>query len=412
MARKLSVASCRKRLATGNEPNTMHPAPYTRSDFDHSPLLVFYEMTRACDLACIHCRADAQPGCDPNELSADEARRLIDQLTQFPRPPLLVLTGGDPLKRPDVFDLVEYCRDRNVAVAMTPSATPLVTREALERLKAAGLHRLAVSLDGADAATHDAFRRVAGSYDRTLQIMADCRAIGLPLQVNVTVGRHNLAQLDDLVRLAAEAGACLCSVFFIVPTGRATADARLNAQECEQAFEILWSWQKTGRVPIKTTEAPHYRRFILQKQKSESALRVVIRRRGGMPVGQIGTNDGKGILFVSHTGEIYPSGFLPIRCGRFPLDSIIRVYQDAAVFRALRDGEQLKGKCGACEYREICGGSRARSFGLSGDPLAEEPDCIYLPPKYKQEDPKAEKQLEMDRAALGQPISLSTSPPC
>lgn len=363
----------------------MRPAPYTRSDFDHSPLLVFYEMTRACDLACVHCRADAQPGCDPNELSAEEARRLVDQLMQFPRPPLLVLTGGDPLKRPDVFDLVGYCRDRNLAVAMTPSATPLVTLNALECLKASGLHRLAVSLDGADAATHDAFRRVVGSYDRTLHIMADCRAIGLPLQVNVTVGRHNLMQLDDLVRLAAEAGACLCSVFFIVPTGRATADARLDAQECEQAFEILWSWQKTGRVAIKTTEAPHYRRFILQKQKAETASRVVMRRRGGMSVGQIGTNDGKGILFVSHTGEIYPSGFLPIRCGRFPLDSIVRIYQEAALFRALRNGEQLKGKCGTCEYREICGGSRARSFGLSGDPLAEEPDCIYIPLKYKQE---------------------------
>lgn len=361
----------------------MSPGPYTRSDFDHSPLLVFYEMTRACDLACVHCRADAQPSCHPDELSPADARRLVDQLGTFPRPPLLVLTGGDPLKRADVFDLVEYCRDQRIAVAMTPSATPLVTEAALRRLKAAGLHRLAVSLDGADAATHDAFRRVAGSFARTLRIMSDCQRIGLPLQVNVTVGRHNQAQIEDLLQLAADAGACLCSVFFIVPTGRATADARLSAEECEQVFAILWKWQRFGRLAVKTTEAPHYRRYILQQQKDNPPPPG---QRRGIPLGQIGTNDAKGIAFVSHTGEIYPSGFLPICCGRFPLDSIVKVYQQATLFRALRDADRLGGKCGACEYRNICGGSRARAFGLLGDPLAAEPDCTYVPPGYVAED--------------------------
>lgn len=354
-------------------------SPYTRRDFDHSPMIVFYEMTRACDLACVHCRADAQRTCHPDEMSAGQARELVDELLRFGRPPLLVLTGGDPLKRADVFDLVDYCRARGVAVAMTPSATPLVTRAALRRLKTSGLHRLAVSLDGADAATHDAFRGVAGSFARTQEIMADAKAIELPLQVNVTIGRHNVGQLDAVLELAAGAAACLCSIFFIVPTGRATAETRLGAEECEAVFEKLWRWQRSGRLPIKTTEAPHYRRYVLQRQKTERSNGGASGRPGGGMAGQIGTNDGRGILFVSHTGEIYPSGFLPIRAGQWPLDSLVKVYRESAVFRALRDASRLGGKCGVCEYREICGGSRARAFGLTGDPLAAEPDCVYEP---------------------------------
>jgi radical SAM protein len=357
---------------------------YTPDDFDRSPLIVFYEMTRACDLKCVHCRADAQLHCHPNELSPKLARQLVDELTVFERPPLLVLTGGDPLKRADVFDLVQYCREKCLAVAMTPSATPLATRTAIQSLKGAGLHRLAISLDGADASTHDAFRRVPGSFARTLEIIADAREVGLPLQVNVTIGRHNIHQLRQLLDLAADARACLCSVFFIVPTGRATAELRLSAEDCERAFYILWQAQQSGRVAVKSTEAPHYRRFVLQQQKRNGSQSAT-GRRGGIPLGQIGTNDGKGILFVSHVGEIYPSGFLPICCGHFPVDSVVSVYQENALFRALRDPDQLKGKCGVCEFRSVCGGSRARSFGLLGDPLASEPDCAYIPAGYAAE---------------------------
>lgn len=355
-------------------------SPYTRADFDHSPLLVFYEMTRACDLACVHCRADAQKACDPGELSPANARRLVDQLLAFPRWPLLVLTGGDPLKRADVFDLVEYATRRGLQVAMTPSATPLVTREALRRLKDAGLHRLAVSLDAADAAGHDAFRKVPGSYQRTMEILADARELGLPVQINTTVGRHNLHQIDELRDLAIREQAALWSVFFIVPTGRATAELRLTAEEYEQVFEKLWQCAREGTIPVKTTEAPHYRRYMLRQQKSDPSARPVNgQRRSGIPLGQVGTNDGKGVMFVSHTGEIFPSGFLPIPCGNFPLDSLVHVYQKATLFTALRDADRLGGKCGACEYRELCGGSRARAYALAGDPLAPEPDCAYLP---------------------------------
>lgn len=357
----------------------MRPLPYTRTDFNHSPMIVFYEMTRACDLACVHCRANAQLFRHPDELSAQHARELVDQMLTFPRPPLIVLTGGDPLKRDDVFDLVDYCRRQRVAVAMTPSATSLVTYDALKKLQEMGLHRVAVSLDGADAKTHDTFRRVQGSYQRTMEIMRDAGAMGLPLQVNCTVGRHNLHQIDALLELAANANACLCSIFFIVPTGRATAELRLSAQQYEDVFEIMYRWQQSGRLAVKTTEAPHYRRFLLQKQKSAAAVGAPSASRRGIALGQVGTNDGKGIMFVSHTGEIFPSGFLPIHCGTFPQDSLVSVYQDSPLFRSLRDGDLLGGKCGVCEYRHICGGSRARSYGLLGDPLAAEPDCIYEP---------------------------------
>jgi radical SAM protein with 4Fe4S-binding SPASM domain len=254
---------------------------------------------------------------------------------------------------------------------MTPSATPLVTRDAIARLKKSGLHRLAVSLDGADAATHDGFRGVAGSFQRTMEVVRDARRAHLPVQINITIARHNVAQLDAIADLLSDLDIELWSVFFLVPTGRALAEQRLSADECEAVFEKLWRHTKRQRYTIKTTEAPHFRRFLLQ-------------RNTHLPTaGAIGTNDGRGVMFVSHIGEIYPSGFLPICCGRFPLDSLVRVYQSAELFVALRDGSRLRGKCGECEFRNICGGSRARAFGINGDPLAEEPDCTYQPGQQK-----------------------------
>ena len=299
---------------------------------------------------------------------------MIAQLTRFPKPPLLVLTGGDPIKRRDVFELIAFAREQNLEVAMTPSATPLVTTSVIRRLKEAGLHRLAVSLDGADASTHDEFRQVAGSFDRTLRIIANSRRLGVPVQINTTVGRHNVHQLHQISGLLSRRGIVLWSVFFIVPTGRATAEHRLSAAEVERAFAELYRLAKLQPFPIKTTEAPHYRRFVLQQVKGTDAVRATTSAPG-----MGGTNDGKGILFVSHTGEIYPSGFLPIACGRVQLDSMVRVYQEAAPFRALRDTARLGGKCGVCEFKNLCGGSRARAYAVSGDPLAEEPDCAYVP---------------------------------
>ncbi|HEY7119030.1 MAG TPA: radical SAM protein [Tepidisphaeraceae bacterium] len=310
-------------------------------------------------------------------MRTDSAKTLLADLARFPRSPLVVFTGGDPLKRPDVFELLDHSRAMGLLTAMTPSATPLVTRDAVFRFKQAGLDRLAISLDAADAATHDAFRRVRGSFARTLDILRDAADAGLPAQINTTVTRHNLDQLDRIADVLAGLQICLWSVFFLVPTGRATDDQRLTADEVERVFETLYRQARRQPYPIKSTEAPHYRRYVVQQNTQHRRTRSGVAQIP--PFAQIGTNDGKGVAFVSHTGEIYPSGFLPVRCGCFPEDSIVDVYQRHPLFVSLRDATQLQGKCGACEYREICGGSRARAHAVHGHPLAEEPDCAYTP---------------------------------
>lgn len=353
---------------------------YSRTDFDDSPMLVFYEVTRACDLVCQHCRACAQAQPDPNELSIDQSRQLIDQLTEFPKPPMLVLTGGDPLKRADLFELVEHAIGRSLEVSVTPSATPLVTTAALKRLQDAGISRLGISLDGADAATHDAVRGVVGSFDRTREIINDANDLGIPVQVNTTITLGNLDQIDRMADLLAENRIVLWSVFFLVPVGRAAESLRMSGRQYESAFERLWLQSKRGRFGIKTTAAPHYRRYLLQRlklQKTSIAGRPASMMRQRAP---LGVNDGKGVMFVSHDGRIYPSGFMPIECGRFPDDNPVSVYQSSDLFLGLRDASRLEGKCGECQYKEICGGSRARAFATTKNPYASEPDCIYEPP--------------------------------
>jgi radical SAM protein len=354
------------------------PREYSRHELPHSPLVAFYEVTRACDLVCRHCRACAQAVPDPGELSTALARQLIDQLAEFPRPPMLVLTGGDPLKRADLLPLVAHAAGIGLEVAVTPSATPLVTAAAIRRLRDAGVARLAVSLDGADAATHDAMRGVAGSFARTLEILDDARACGLPRQVNTTLAPHNLEQIDDMAALVGRAGAVLWSVFFLVPVGRAAGGVRLSADQCEAAFGRLFDHARRQPFAIKTSEAPHYRRYVVQQSRSRGGD-ATCRWPSGRRV-PLGINDGKGVMFISHVGLIHPSGFLPLFCGLFPLDHVVDVYRRSPLFRALRDADRLSGKCGRCEYRTICGGSRARAYATAGDPFASEPDCAYLPP--------------------------------
>lgn len=357
---------------------------YTADDFGHSPLMFYFEVTQACDLVCRHCRASAQEIAHPGQLTTDQARALIDQIAAFPKPPSLVLTGGDPLKRRDLFELIAHAAECGLHVALTPSATPLATRDALERAQAAGVRRIGVSLDGADAPTHDAFRGWQGSFDRTLLMMADARSLGLPVQVNTTISRRNFPQLDAMADLLSTQGIAMWAAFFLIPVGRGVLEERLQPLEYEIAFERLFHHAGTQPYAVKTTEAPHYRRFVM-----EHGANPLDGPRGGLldrPRGAdarhrapLGIGDGKGIVFVGHTGEIYPSGFLPLECGRFPTDSVIDVYQDHPTFRALRDPDRFQPKCGVCEYRHVCGGSRARAYAATGDPLGEEPDCLYLP---------------------------------
>jgi radical SAM protein len=341
--------------------------------------LAIWELTQACDLACVHCRACAIESRNPFELNTEEGFRLLEEVRSF-GDPLMVFTGGDPLKRPDLFELLEKSVRLGLRTTVTPSATPLLTEAAIERFKACGVARMAISLDGPDPSSHDGFRRVVGSFDRTVLALNHAKSIGLQTQINTTVTRHNLHRLGEIAQFVEQSGAKLWSVFFLVATGRASVSQDLTAEEYEVVFAFLYDLSKTVPFDIKTTEAQHYRRYVAQRNKAEGgstngprqAAPDVIQRQAGI-------NDGKGFMFVSHTGEIFPSGFLPLSAGNVRRDSLVSVYRTSPLFRTLRDADNLRGKCGDCEYRNLCGGSRSRAFALTGDFLAEEPRCIYQP---------------------------------
>jgi AdoMet-dependent heme synthase len=387
-------------------PGTARRPSLAEVDFDRAPFLVIWETTQACDLACLHCRASAQERRDPRELSTAEAKQMMRAVRGFGRP-LFVLTGGDPLKRPDVVELVEYGVSIGLRMAMTPSGTPLMTRAVIQRLADAGLSRLAVSLDGSTAEIHDRFRGVAGSYDWTLEMIRVAREVGLTTQINTTVARHNVDDFDNLISLMTDLGISLWSVFFLVPTGRARAEDIASPESFEWVFHRMYDLSATAPFDIKSTAAPQYRRVILQRQVEE-------RRAGGRAdrpdpltagvgfsladgVGRArGVNDGNGFLFVNHRGEIFPSGFLPVSAGNVRTDNVVDVYRESDLFRSLRDPNRLKGKCGVCEYRDVCGGSRARAYALTGDPLEAEPFCTHVPARYARMVERGEAE-DVDR---------------
>ena len=348
-------------------------------NFDEAPFLVIWELTQACDLACVHCRACAIENRNPFELSTEEGFRLLEEVRSF-GDPLMVFTGGDPLKRPDLFTLLEKSVQLGLRTTVTPSATPLLTESAIERFQNCGVARMAISLDGPDAESHDGFRRVTGSFDRTIRALQHAQQIGLQTQVNTTVTRHNVGRLSEIANLVKGAGAKLWSVFFLVATGRASASQDLTAEEYEEVFAFLYNLSKSAPFDIKTTEAQHYRRFVAQRRKAEGAGKAGTRQVSPEIIQrQAGINDGKGFVFVSHTGEIFPSGFLPLAAGNVRHDSLATVYRESPLFQTLRNADNLRGKCGDCEYRNLCGGSRSRSYALTGDFLAEEPRCVYEP---------------------------------
>ena len=354
-------------------------------DFNQRPFIAIWEVTQACDLACVHCRASAQPDRHPMELSTAEGRQLIDQIAEM-QVPVFVLTGGDPIKRPDLFELIAHARSRGVRVSLTPSATPLLTRDIIVRLKEAGLARLAVSMDGASAATHDAFRGLSGSFARTLDAVRWANEIGLPVQINTTFSRRNIGEIDQIVALMEQLRITLWSVFFLVPTGRGKLNDLLSAEEFEQVFAKIYRLSKTASFDIKTTEAQHYRRYVLQQNVAErrSGMQSIAAEKVADSIGRAprGLNDGRGFVFISHVGEVFPSGFLPVSAGNIRRDSLRSIYCESPLFRNLRDTSMLEGKCGACEFKQICGGSRARSYALTGNPFGEEPCCSYIPKDY------------------------------
>jgi radical SAM protein len=355
-------------------------------DFNERPFIAIWEVTQACDLACVHCRASAQPDRHPMELSTDEGKHLIDQIAAL-QVPVFVLTGGDPIKRPDLFELIGHAHSAGVRVSLTPSATPLLTREIVVRLKEIGLARLAVSMDGASAETHDAFRGMSGSFARTLDVVRWANEVGLPVQINTTFSRRNIPEIDAIVALMESLNITLWSVFFLVPTGRGKLDDLLNADEFEQVFAKIYSLSKNAIFDIKTTEAQHYRRFLLQQRVAERRAGAGIhatQEKAEDNIGRAprGLNDGKGFVFISHTGEVFPSGFLPLSAGNIRHQPLDEIYRESPLFQSLRDTAKLEGKCGACEFKEICGGSRARAYALTGNPNGEEHCCAYNPKGY------------------------------
>lgn len=364
-------------------------------DFDAAPFLVIWETTQACDLACVHCRAEARPTRDPLELSTDEAKRLIDDVRRF-GPIVFVFSGGDCLKRPDIIELTAHAARAGLKVGATPATTALCSHETIRRLKEAGLARLAVSLDGSTAGIHDAFRRVAGSFDHGVRILEEARRVGLSTQVNTVIGPHNVGDFDLLCALMERLGIALWEVFCLVPVGRASVDDVLGAETTEEIFHRLYEASRTAHFDIKVTAAPHYNRVVLQRKLVEkrAGLRVEASdvltdgaahsRRDGIGRGR-NVNDGDGFLFVSHTGEIYPSGFMPVSVGNVRTDDLVAVYRDHPLLRRLRDRSLLVGKCRVCEFRTVCGGSRARAWAVTGDPFASEPFCVHVPPRWRPE---------------------------
>lgn len=342
--------------------------------YDDFPRIVIWEMTRACALACDHCRAEAIPYRHPDELATDEAVALIDEIAGWGRP-IFVLTGGDPLMRPDVYDIVQHAVQRGLRVAVSPSATGRLTRDALRRLSYAGCSRISLSLDGPDATTHDAFRGVRGVFDRTLALARDAVELGFELQINTTIARHNHMFIKEMGRLIPATGAILWSVFFLVPTGRARREQSLDADEQEAAFAELYDVWLTAPFDVKTTEAPHYRRYVMQRLEALAPHERP--RKADALVRFPAIGDGKGFVFVSHVGEIQPSGFLPFTVGNVREQRLLDVYREDVLMRRLRDPDSFGGKCGRCDYRLVCGGSRARAFAYTGDPLAAEPCCVY-----------------------------------
>lgn len=355
-------------------------------DFQQNPFIVIWEMTRACDLACVHCRAEAISTRSPDELDTAQARALLDEIARFGQP-LVVLTGGDPLKRPDTFDLIEHGAKLGLRMTMTPSGTPLMNTGALMACKERGLARLAVSLDGASAAVHDAFRRVDGSFEWSVKMLREARRIGLQTQINSTITRLTIAEFDRMAALVEDVGAALWSVFFLVPTGRGRPEDAVTAEEYEEVFARMYELSKRAPFDIKSTAAPHYRRHVIQ-QEAKVAQRLLAgpgwNATDGVGRAARGVNDGLGFVFISHIGEICPSGFLPVAAGNVKTESLVSVYRDSPLFRELRNPDLLKGKCGKCEFRRVCGGSRARAYALTGDHLASDPTCVYIPKSLRE----------------------------
>ena len=336
-------------------------------DYSEAPLIVTWETTQACALSCDHCRAEAEPNRHPNELSTEEAKELFRSVKEFSPEPILVLSGGDPLERPDLFELLEAAVDMGLSPSITPATTGKLTKSAIKRFKEIGIGRMALSLDGATAETHDSFRGEPGTFETTIQAAEYANEIGVPIQINTTVTAQTVDELPEIIKLVDSYNAAMWEVFFLVPIGRGTELNQLSPQQAYETMEWLYRASRDKSFRVITVEAPFYRRVAQRIQREEE--------HPPKPVGSTGA--GNGFVFIDHTGEVYPSGFLPRSVGSVREKSLPDLYQSAELMEQLRDRQSFSGPCGNCPITEQCGGSRSRAYAATGDPTESDPLCPW-----------------------------------
>jgi radical SAM protein len=347
-------------------------------DYARTPLNIYWETTQACALACRHCRAEAVCEPPPGELTFEEGVAFLRQIPGFGDPmPHLILTGGDPLARRDIFDLIDEARRLGIGISITPAATSALTRDVLLRLKQHGIEGLGLSLDGSTAERHDAIRGVSGTFAITLNALRWAQGLAIPLQVNTLVSAETAGDIPAVYELLKPFGVARWSLFFLISVGRGRILQPLSAEEAEKLMAWIYQTARAAPFIVATTEAPSFRRVALEQMRAEGLTGEQIKRsrefRGA------GIRDGHGIMFVSNMGDICPAGFLPLTAGNVRTGNAADVYRSAPLFEALHDPTRFEGRCGVCEYRALCGGSRARAYAATGSPLETDPLCTYQP---------------------------------
>ncbi|MES2392037.1 MAG: TIGR04053 family radical SAM/SPASM domain-containing protein [Acidobacteriota bacterium] len=356
-----------------------HRADSTAHDYSRNPLIVYWEMTQACGLACRHCRAEACSNAAPDQLNREESSRLLHQIASFDKPlPHLILTGGDPLERPDLFDLIDEARSLGIATSITPAATTKLTFEVMAKLKDHGIDSFGLSLDGSTAERHEGIRNVKGCYDTTLQALRHAAQLNIPVQVNTLVSAETIDDMPAVYQLLKREKVMRWSLYFLIEVGRGRVLQPVTAERGEEFMRWVFDLSQIAPFAIKTTEAPSFRRIALDRMREQGRTAAEIART---PVYRgFGIRDGHGIVFVGQQGDVCPAGFLPLAAGNIRTGDLATIYRSSPIFQSLHTPSEFRGKCGRCSYNAICGGSRARAFGATGDPLASDPFCSYEPP--------------------------------
>lgn len=346
----------------------------------HKLRLIFWELTEGCNLKCVHCRATAQPERNTQELSTEECFRIIDELVTFSNP-IVILTGGEPLYRPDFFEIAKYGTDKGLRIAMASNGT-MINKEIAQKIKDVGVQRVSISFDGSNAKTHDDFRGIPGSFDEALQGVRNLREIGVEVQFNTTITKHNVHEIEEIMDFTVREGAVALHTFMLVPVGcgvEISDNAMLPSDEYERVLEWFYDQSKVVPIELKATCAPHYFRIMRQKAKEEGIQ--ITPNTHGMAAMTKGCLAGTGVCFLSHKGRVQPCGYLPVQAGNVNEQNIKDIWEQSEIFTQLRDNSNLKGKCGICDYKNVCEGCRARAFAVTGDFLDQEPSCNYIPRK-------------------------------